>query len=40
VSWSSLSKLTDYALRSLGVSAERSKMVTQWLRTQEISRQE
>ena len=33
-------EMTDYALRSLGVSAERSKMVTQWLRTQEISRQE
>ena len=33
-------EMTDYALRSLGVSEERSKMVTQWLRTQEISRQE
>jgi CPA2 family monovalent cation:H+ antiporter-2 len=32
-------EMTDYALRSLGVSEERSKMVTQWLRTQEISRQ-
>jgi len=31
-------EMTDYALRSLGVSEERSKMVTQWLRTQEISR--
>jgi CPA2 family monovalent cation:H+ antiporter-2 len=33
-------EMTDYALRSLGVSEERSKMVTQWLRTQEISRQQ
>ena len=33
-------EMTDYALRSLGVSEDRSKMVTQWLRTQEISRQE
>src|SRR5688572_8493731 len=33
-------EMTDYALRSLGVSEERSKMVTQWLRTQEISRPE
>jgi K+:H+ antiporter len=33
-------EMTDYALRSLGVSEERSKMVAQWLRTQEISRQE
>jgi CPA2 family monovalent cation:H+ antiporter-2 len=33
-------EMTDYALRSLGVSEERSKLVTQWLRTQEISRQE
>jgi CPA2 family monovalent cation:H+ antiporter-2 len=32
-------EMTDYALRSLGVSEERSKMVRQWLRTQEISRQ-
>jgi CPA2 family monovalent cation:H+ antiporter-2 len=31
-------EMTDYALRSLGVSEERSKLVTQWLRTQEISR--
>ena len=31
-------EMTDYALRSLGVSEDRSKMVTQWLRTQEISR--
>jgi CPA2 family monovalent cation:H+ antiporter-2 len=31
-------EMTDYALRSLGVSEERSKIVTQWLRTQEISR--
>ena len=31
-------EMTDYALRSLGVTEERSKLVTQWLRTQEISR--
>jgi monovalent cation:H+ antiporter-2, CPA2 family len=31
-------EMTDYALRSLGVAEERSKLVTQWLRTQEISR--
>ncbi|HET9445110.1 MAG TPA: YbaL family putative K(+) efflux transporter [Steroidobacteraceae bacterium] len=31
-------EMTDYALRSLGVPEERSKLVTQWLRTQEISR--
>jgi CPA2 family monovalent cation:H+ antiporter-2 len=31
-------EMTDYALRSLGVSEDRSKLVTQWLRTQEISR--
>jgi CPA2 family monovalent cation:H+ antiporter-2 len=31
-------EMTDYALRSLGVDEERSKLVTQWLRTQEISR--
>jgi K+:H+ antiporter len=31
-------EMTDYALRSLGVAEERSKMVKQWLRTQEISR--
>jgi monovalent cation:H+ antiporter-2, CPA2 family len=31
-------EMTDYALRSLGVGEERSKLVTQWLRTQEISR--
>jgi CPA2 family monovalent cation:H+ antiporter-2 len=31
-------QMTDYALRSLGVTEERSKLVTQWLRTQEISR--
>lgn len=33
-------EMTDYALRSLGVTEERSKLVTQWLRTQEISRPE
>lgn len=33
-------QMTDYALRSLGVTEERSKLVTQWLRTQEISRPE
>jgi CPA2 family monovalent cation:H+ antiporter-2 len=31
-------EMTDSALRSLGVAEERSKLVTQWLRTQEISR--
>jgi monovalent cation:H+ antiporter-2, CPA2 family len=31
-------EMTDYALRSLGVSEDRTKLVTQWLRTQEISR--
>ena len=31
-------EMTDYALRSLGVSEDRSKLVTRWLRTQEISR--
>ncbi len=31
-------EMTDYALRSLGVPEERSKLVTQWLRTQEVSR--
>jgi CPA2 family monovalent cation:H+ antiporter-2 len=31
-------EMTGYALRSLGVTEERSKLVTQWLRTQEISR--
>jgi CPA2 family monovalent cation:H+ antiporter-2 len=31
-------EMTDYALRSLGVAEERAKLVTQWLRTQEISR--
>jgi CPA2 family monovalent cation:H+ antiporter-2 len=33
-------EMTDYALRTLGVPEERSKLVTQWLRTQEISRPE
>ena len=33
-------EMTDYSLRSLGVSEERSKLVTQWLRTEEISRPE
>jgi monovalent cation:H+ antiporter-2, CPA2 family len=33
-------EMTDYALRSLGVTEERSKLATQWLRTQEISRPE
>jgi hypothetical protein len=31
-------EMTDYALRSLGVGEDRAKLVTQWLRTQEISR--
>jgi hypothetical protein len=39
-SWSWRSKMTDYALRSLGVSEERSKLVTQWLRNEELSRPE
>ncbi|HVF17762.1 MAG TPA: YbaL family putative K(+) efflux transporter [Steroidobacteraceae bacterium] len=30
-------EMTDYALRSLGVSEERSKLVTQWLRTESIA---
>jgi CPA2 family monovalent cation:H+ antiporter-2 len=33
-------EMTDYALRSLGVSEERSKLVTQWLRNEQISRPE
>jgi CPA2 family monovalent cation:H+ antiporter-2 len=33
-------EMTDYALRSLGVSEERSKLVTQWLRNEELSRPE
>jgi CPA2 family monovalent cation:H+ antiporter-2 len=33
-------EMTDYALRTLGVSEDRAKLVTQWLRTQEISRPE
>jgi CPA2 family monovalent cation:H+ antiporter-2 len=30
-------EMTDYALRSLGVSEERSKLVTQWLRTESVA---
>ena len=30
-------EMTDYALRSLGVPAERSKLVTQWLRSESIA---
>ena len=33
-------EMTDYALRSLGVSEDRSKLVTQWLRNEELSRPE
>jgi monovalent cation:H+ antiporter-2, CPA2 family len=33
-------EMTDYALRSLGVAEERSKLVTQWLRNEELSRPE
>ena len=31
-------EMTDYALRTLGVPEERSKLVTQWMRTQDVSR--
>ncbi|HKU16576.1 MAG TPA: YbaL family putative K(+) efflux transporter [Steroidobacteraceae bacterium] len=31
-------EMTDYALRSLGVSEDRAKLVTQWLRNEELSR--
>jgi monovalent cation:H+ antiporter-2, CPA2 family len=31
-------EMTDYALRTLGVPEERTKLVTQWLRSEEISR--
>ena len=30
-------EMTDYALRSLGVSAERTQLVTQWLRTESVA---
>jgi CPA2 family monovalent cation:H+ antiporter-2 len=30
-------EMTDYALRSLGVPEERSKLVTQWLRTESVA---
>jgi hypothetical protein len=29
--------MTDYALRSLGVSEDRCKLVIQWLRTESIA---
>ena len=32
-------EMTDYALRSLGVSEERCKLVVQWLRTEGIARE-
>ena len=33
-------EMTDYAPRSLGVSEERTKLVTQWQRNEELSRPE